>query len=120
MCVFVILIFLGPRVATAFWWLFQPARFDLTFSSFIVPLLGIIFIPWTTLMYVIVAPGGLSFWNWLFLGLALVLDIASYGGSGKYCKNKKCGTKKEENPSASVEAKPVVSTENKSNEEEKK
>lgn len=63
-------------------------------------------------MYVIVAPGGLSFWNWLFLILAFIVDIASYSGGGKCCCNKKCSTKKEE-PKASVEAKPVASDENK-------
>ena len=34
-------------------------------------------------MYVIVYPGGLSFINWVFLGLAFAVDIASYGG-GEY------------------------------------
>jgi len=31
-------------------------------------------------MYVIVAPGGLLGFDWLWIALAVVADIASYGG----------------------------------------
>ena len=31
-------------------------------------------------MYVIVAPGGVTGWDWLWLGLMLAADIFSYGG----------------------------------------
>ena len=41
-----------------------------------------IFVPWLTLMYVIVAPGGIVGFDWFWLGLALVEDIAAYGGGG--------------------------------------
>ena len=44
------------------------------------PVLGIIFIPWTTIMFVIVAPGGVNGFDWVWLGLALFGDIASYSG----------------------------------------
>ena len=48
------------------------------------PVLGIIFVPWTTIMFVIVAPGGLIGWDWLWLGLMLLADIAWYaGGAGR-------------------------------------
>ena len=48
------------------------------------PVLGIVFLPWTTLMYVIVAPGGVVGWDWLRVGLMLAADIASYvGGYGR-------------------------------------
>ena len=43
-------------------------------------MLGIIFVPWLTLMYVIVAPGGIEGFDRVWLGLALFGDIASYGG----------------------------------------
>jgi len=45
-------------------------------------LLGSIFLPWTTLMYVIVAPMGVIGFDWLWLGLAFIADLASYGGGG--------------------------------------
>jgi len=82
-CVFTILVVLGPRFAGAIWWLVQPARWQLVFQNWLWPLLGIIFLPWTTLMYVIVAPGGINgLWEWLFIGLAVIADIASYTGGG--------------------------------------
>lgn len=85
-CFFLSLVFLGPRIVGAFWWLFQPARWNLAFAGWPIiwwlwPILGIIFLPWTTIMYIIVAPGGIIGFDWLWLGLMLFLDIASYGGS---------------------------------------
>lgn len=77
----IILALAGPRVATIFWWLLRPGYFSATFNTILWPLLGIIFLPWVTLMYLIVIPGGISTWDWLWLGLALVLDIATYSGS---------------------------------------
>jgi|LGVF01.1.fsa_nt_gb hypothetical protein len=83
-CFFTLMVFLGPRIAGIFWWLFQPARWSLAFNgSWIWPVLGLIFLPWTTLMYVIVAPGGIvGIWEWGFLILMLVFDISSYVGGG--------------------------------------
>jgi hypothetical protein len=90
-CALVSLVLLGPRIFGAFWWLFQPARWELAFRNFLGgniwwlwPVLGLIFLPWTTLMYVIVAPGGVVGWDWLWLGLMVVVDIGSYtGGLGR-------------------------------------
>ena len=87
-CFFTLLVFLGPRVAGIFWWIIQPTRWVgatgvSAFSSWIWPVLGLIFLPWTTLMYVIVAPGGVvGIWEWLFVGIAVVIDIAAYTGGG--------------------------------------
>lgn len=84
-CAFMTLLLLGPRIFGAFWWLFQPVRWQTAFNWagglwWIWPVLGIVFLPWTTLMYVIVAPGGVVGWDWLWIGLMVVADIASYGG----------------------------------------
>ena len=68
----------GPALAHlsfgAFWWLFQPVRWEAAFNNWaggslwwIWPVLGIIFVPWTTIMYVIVAPGGVNGWDWLWI-----------------------------------------------------
>lgn len=80
-CFFTVLVLLGPRIAALVWWLFWPARWSLAFDSIIWGILGIIFVPWTTLMYVILIPFG-GFWDWLFLILAIIADVASYGGGG--------------------------------------
>lgn len=72
--------FLGPRLAAVLWWIFDSSRWDLAFSSWIWPLLGIIFLPWTTLAYVLMwSPGtGVHGWEWLIVGLGLAGDIATY------------------------------------------
>ena len=91
-CLFLVLLFLGPRIFNVFWWLFQPLRWQAAFTDFIGgsnlwwiwPVLGIIFLPWTTLKYVLVSPGGVVGWDWFWIILMLVGDIASYtGGTGR-------------------------------------
>lgn len=81
MCLFISLLAFGPRVAVALFWLFQPIRFSIAFESILWPILGIVFLPWTTLMYVIVSPGGIVEWDWLWLALMFAADMGSYGGS---------------------------------------
>ncbi len=83
-CIFTLVLFGASRLADVLWWIVQPNRWSLTFSAFpgaywIWPFLGIIFLPWTTLMYVIVYPGGIIFINLIFLVLAFIVDIGSYG-----------------------------------------
>ena len=90
-CLFTTLLLLGPRVAGAIWWLVQPARWTTAFNgSWLWPVLGLVFVPWLTLMYVIVAPLGITGFDWVWLGLALVADIASYSGGG-YGNRKRLG-----------------------------
>jgi hypothetical protein len=79
-CFFTTLVLLGPRVAILVWGLAQPVRWEAAFSTFVWPLLGFLFFPWTTLMYVGVAPAGVSGFDWLWLGIAFLVDIASYTG----------------------------------------
>jgi hypothetical protein len=85
---FTTLVLLGPRIAALIWWLIQPLRWQAAFTSWIWAILGIIFVPWTTLMYVIVSPGGIVGLDWLWLGLSLVADIASYGGGAYGNRNR--------------------------------
>ena len=93
-CFFTTLVVLGPRVAGVLWWLIQPMRWQAAFNnSWLWPVLGLIFLPWLTLMYVIVAPLGINSitgFDWVWLGLALVADIASYSGGG-YGNRKRLG-----------------------------
>ncbi len=84
MCCFAALLLLaGPRVAIVFWWIVDFNRWENAFDTWIWPLLGFIFLPWTTLMFVIVAPfGNVRDWDWVWLGLAFVVDLVSYSGGG--------------------------------------
>ena len=82
-CFYTILLFLGPRIASIIWWIADPNRWvGVAFDSAIWPILGILFLPWTTLMYVLVAYGGVTGFDWLFLALAFFGDIGAYAGGG--------------------------------------
>jgi hypothetical protein len=85
MCCFLTTLFLlGPRAAILVWWLINPLRFELAFSSFIWGFLGFLLLPWTTLMYLAVwSPvSGIYGFDWVILGLGLLVDIASHTGGG--------------------------------------
>ena len=83
MCFFFLVLFLGPRAGILFWWIVDPNRWSAAFNSVVWPILGFLFLPWTTLMYVAVAPlGHVDGWDWLWLALAFVADIASLSASG--------------------------------------
>jgi len=73
-----------PRLGTLILWLARPQLFSNAFGgSWLLPILGIIFLPFTTLMYVILwSPGiGLVGFDWFWLILAVVIDIGQFGGS---------------------------------------
>ena len=80
-CCFAIFAGMFPRLGTLFIWLARPAMFSAAFGgSWLWPILGIIFLPFTTLMYIILwSPGiGLTGWDWLWLVLAVVLDVTHW------------------------------------------
>jgi hypothetical protein len=84
-------VLLGPRFLGLIWWLVQPARWSAAFNgSWLWPVLGLVFVPWLTLMYILVAPGGIVGLDWLWLGLALAADIGSYSG-GAYGNRDRLG-----------------------------
>jgi hypothetical protein len=70
---------LGPRLALVLVWIFGD-RVDRAFDTWIWPLLGLLFLPWTTLCYVIAwsAPGGVDGAGWLLVALGVGLDVATY------------------------------------------
>ena len=83
MCCFItVLLLLGPRVAAIILCLFWPVYWNVAFGGNLIwPILGIIFAPWTLLMYVIIFPV-IGFWNWLFLILAIIADVSFWAGGG--------------------------------------
>ena len=52
-CLFVLLAGVFPRLALLIVWIARPAMVNAAFSSWIWPLLGLLFLPFATLMYVI-------------------------------------------------------------------
>jgi hypothetical protein len=73
-----------PRIALVCLWVFTN-DVDRAYDSFIVPLLGLIFLPLTTLVYALAwSPGGgVEGIEWLWVALALVLDLSAYGGGAR-------------------------------------
>ena len=82
MCCFATaLLLFGPRLAILIWWLYTPIYISSLFRSWIWPILGWIFLPWSTLMYMIVAGGGgIIGFDWILLGLGVFADMATYFG----------------------------------------
>ena len=75
-CLFVMFAGLFPRLGLFMLWIARPNMVDAAFDTFVLPLLGIIFLPFTTLMYVILHQGGgLSGFDWFWIGLAVLFDI---------------------------------------------
>jgi hypothetical protein len=79
-CFFLALLLAGPRLAILVWYIFRPVYVNGAFDHFIWGLLGWIFLPWTSLMYIAIYPGGIIGFDWLLLGLGVFLDILSYTG----------------------------------------
>jgi len=71
------------RMFLIFFWIARPGMMNLTFNTFIFPCLGFLFLPFTTLMYVLLyTPGvGLTGLDWLWIVLAVFLDLASVGAA---------------------------------------
>ena len=81
-CCLVVAVLAGaPRIAFLLWWFLDPARISATFTGWLVPVLGFIFLPWTLLAYVFVAPGGVTGFEWAILLIGVLLDLSTHGGS---------------------------------------
>jgi hypothetical protein len=81
-CLLVILGGLAPRLGLFVFWILRPDRVDAAFDTFIWPFLGIIFFPLATLLYAVLwVPGGLGGWEWFWVVLAGILDVAHWAGS---------------------------------------
>lgn len=81
-CLFAVLAVLSPRLAFLIVWLFTD-MVGVAFSGFVLPFLGFLLLPFTTLFYVLAYdPSGLSPWGWLLVILGFLLDLGAYGGSG--------------------------------------
>lgn len=85
MCALITLMLAGPRALIVLWWAVAPGRWDAAFNTVAWPLLGLLFMPWTTLMFVTVAPHGnvSGSFDWFCLVLAAVIDVATLAGAGE-------------------------------------
>lgn len=82
-CLFAMMAGFFPRIADIILWIARPNLFMAPFNGvWLWPVLGIIFLPFTTLFYVILwSPTGLSGWDWLWIIMAVLLDATSLAGN---------------------------------------
>jgi hypothetical protein len=78
------------RIMLLMVWFARPVMMNAAFGTFIIPCLGFLFLPFTTLMYVwlIQGVGGIQGLDWVWLILAVILDIASIGAAGVSNRNR--------------------------------
>jgi hypothetical protein len=82
-CLFALFAGVFPRLALLIVWIARPALVDAAFTTWLWPLLGIIFLPFATLIYVLLyTPGiGVTGGDWFWVALAALLDIGHWGAS---------------------------------------
>jgi hypothetical protein len=68
-----------PRFVLLVGWFNDPGYWNAVFGSQAFLLLGFLVLPWTTLIYGLVSPNGLTLINVMFLLFALLIDLATWG-----------------------------------------
>lgn len=72
---------IGPRIALAYLWLFTT-WVDRAYDGLWVAILGFMFLPWSTLAFVLIwQAGGLGLLGWLVVGVGFFADIGGYASS---------------------------------------
>ena len=81
----------GSRLLLLMFWISRPVQWNLAFSgSFLLPCLGFLFLPFATMVYawLMQGVGGIQGADWLWLGLALLCDLASIASAGYANRNR--------------------------------
>jgi hypothetical protein len=72
----------APRFFLVLAWIFSERWPRVWDDAFLIPLLGIVFLPYTTIMYMLTwAPTGIQGWDWLWILIGLFLDVSAYAQS---------------------------------------
>lgn len=83
MCCWLLIAFaFAPRVALIFMALLND-RISAAFGGILLPLVGFFLMPWSTLIYTLVYPGGLSFFDIVLIVIAVGADLGIWGGGAK-------------------------------------
>ena len=83
-CVLALLAFLGPRLVIFLMWLFTN-YLSRAFDGFLLPLLGFLLLPWTTIAWAIAQNefGGVSGIGLLIVALGFLADVGVLGGGAR-------------------------------------
>ena len=92
-CLAAIAVFIGPRLALFLTWLFSD-YLNRAYTTWIWPLLGFFFLPWTTIAYAVAENGlgGLHGWGLAVFVVGLFFDFASWGGGGSSRRRRRTPT----------------------------
>jgi hypothetical protein len=89
-CLLTILILMFPRVILVVMWLFSN-YLDRAYHGLVIPLLGFIFLPITTIAYAWMVNSGLPVAgvNLVILLIAVLLDFGSHGSGAGYYRRRR-------------------------------
>lgn len=85
-CLTFLIALISPRLALFCVLIFSNDWFGKAYDSWFLPVLGFFLLPWTTLAYTVlwnIDGRGVNGIEWFFVGLAFIVDLASYGGAAK-------------------------------------
>jgi hypothetical protein len=84
-CLLAIVVLAFPRVVLVLMWLFSTTL-DRAYHGLLIPVLGFIFLPITTIVYAWMVSSHLALQgvNLLILIVAVLLDVGSHGGGARY------------------------------------
>jgi hypothetical protein len=84
-CLLLIIAAFSPRLALFILWI-ATNFVDRAFDNWFWPLLGLVFFPITTLIYVLAYQPvvGVSGFGWVLVFFGLLLDLSAYGGAARY------------------------------------
>ena len=83
-CLIVFLMAFSARAALVVTWIFTDLV-SRAYDGWILPVLGLIFLPWTTLLYALVYSPvhGVSFLGWTMVVLGLLVDVGTLADGGR-------------------------------------
>ena len=89
-CLLVFAVLLFPRVILVLMWLFGSVL-DRAYHGLVIPLLGFIFLPITTIAYAWMVANNLPIqgFNLILLIVAVLLDAGSHGGGVSYSRRRR-------------------------------
>lgn len=89
-CLLVFVILLFPRIVLVLMWLMSNIL-DRAYHGLVIPLLGFIFLPITTIAYAWMVTSGLPIqgFNLVILIVAVLLDAGSHGGGAGYYRRRR-------------------------------
>jgi hypothetical protein len=78
-CLLVFGFAVAPRIMLLLAWIFSERWPIVWGGDWLLPLLGIAFLPYTTIMYMLVwSPAGINGWDWMWIILGFILDVTHW------------------------------------------